>query len=99
MTDKAREKIERCFTYHAPNGEHQVNIYNAIRNQAKAFAFYLVEVCQDSEELNLSLQKLSEAVFWANASIARNIVHGETCYECGIKIEKGLFCDKCKSRL
>ena len=46
--------------------------YNFLRENAKEFAKLLTTLCSASRELSLALTKLEEAVFWANASIARN---------------------------
>lgn len=35
-------------------------------------AVWLLGICPDSRELSTALTKLEEAVFWANAAIARN---------------------------
>ena len=72
-TDKMtkREQIENSFTYHAPQGD-QTDRYVDIRELAKRLALYMVDYCPESRELSLALTKLEEAVFWANAAIARN---------------------------
>jgi hypothetical protein len=66
-----KEKLEKDFTYHAPKGD-QVPRYQAIRDQAKNFAAYVLAATIPSREQSLALTKLEEAVFWANAAIARN---------------------------
>ena len=70
MTTK---EIENNFTYHSPK-EGQPELYKEIRNRAKGLALFLDANCPYSRELSLAFTKLEEAVFWANASIAR---HGE----------------------
>jgi len=65
------EKLEKDFTYHAPKGD-QVPRYQAIRDQAKQFAAYILDATIYSREQSLALTKLEEVVFWANAAIARN---------------------------
>ena len=59
------------FTYHKPFGTQPLR-YEEIRATAWEFAEYLVNNCPDSRELSLAITKLEEAVFWANASIARH---------------------------
>lgn len=63
--------LENRFTYHAPK-ENQAARYSAIRAEVRDLALYLGENCPPSRELSLALTHLEEAVFWANASIARN---------------------------
>ncbi len=64
-------QIENNFTYHAPK-EGQPELYEQIRGEAKEYAHFLNGNCPQSRELSLAFTKLEEAVFWANASIARN---------------------------
>ncbi len=62
--------IENRFTYHAPK-PGQPEIYTRIRGMAKQLAQELLHVVPEGRELSLALTKLEEAVFWANAGIAR----------------------------
>ena len=66
-----QEVIENNFTYHAPK-EGQSEKYEALRAKAKEFASLIVEVTPRSREQSVALTELETAVFWANASIARN---------------------------
>lgn len=59
------------FTYHAPKGNQTIR-YEKIRNYGKEVATYLNNVCPDSREKSLAITHIEEAIFWANASIARN---------------------------
>lgn len=59
------------FTYHKPFGDQPLK-YEDIRRKALQFADMLVVCCPDSRELSLAITKLEEAVFWANAAIARH---------------------------
>ena len=68
-TDIAR--VENTFTYHAPFGD-QVERYEEIRDDAKSLAYSFMVRCPPSRELSLALTNLEQAVFWANAAIARN---------------------------
>ncbi len=63
-------EIEKKFSYHAPK-PGQPEIYVEIRDKAKEFAYLLDEKCPDGREKSLAMTKLEEAVFWANAGIAR----------------------------
>ncbi len=64
-------QIAKNFTYHPPK-EGQPKRYEDIRGMIKTTALTLVAMCPESRELSLALTKLEEAVFWANAAIARN---------------------------
>lgn len=66
-----RERIENDFTYHKPFGD-QPERYEFIRGLGKITAYGFCDSCPQSRELSLALTKLEEAVFWANAAIARN---------------------------
>lgn len=63
--------IENNFTYHAPS-ENQVDRYTLLREKGKELAYAIEERVKDSREKSLALTKLEEAIFWANAGIARN---------------------------
>ena len=63
--------IENRFTYHPPL-EGQAQKYMQIRANCKAVAEGIDKLCPDSREKSLAITKLEEAVFWANAAIARH---------------------------
>ena len=65
------ERLEKDFTYHAPK-DNQSAKYEMIRSDAKDFARMVMDFCPPSRETSLALTKIEEAVFWANAAIARN---------------------------
>ena len=71
ITDAQRADLTKRFTYHAPR-EDQPQRYNEIRSVAKTLAIAIVDETPPSREQGLALTKLEEAIFWANASIARN---------------------------
>jgi hypothetical protein len=71
LNDKDMKYIENTFMYHAPKND-QPTRYEIIRSDAKRIATVLLELCPESRERSLALTKLEEAIFWANASIARN---------------------------
>jgi hypothetical protein len=66
-----KEDLDNRFTYHAPKGD-QADRYAALRDHAKGLAEHIVDECPESREKLLALTKLEEAVFWANAAIARH---------------------------
>ena len=65
------KEIQNRFTYHAPK-EGQPEIYEEIRKGAKSLVFFIDAKCPDSREKSLAVTKIEEAVFWANAAIARH---------------------------
>lgn len=65
------EDINKRFTYY-PSKDGQPDRYQSIRGIAKNFADTVNLNCPDSREKSLAVTHLEEAVFWANAAIARN---------------------------
>lgn len=68
---ESNPQLENNFTYHAPK-EGQPQKYEEIRNKAKELAYLIEMNVPKSREQSLAYTKLEEAVFWANAGIARN---------------------------
>lgn len=64
-------ELENRFTYHAP-AEDQVPRYNTLRQAGKEMALLIVNFVPQGREQSLALTKVEEAIFWANAGIARN---------------------------
>lgn len=62
---------ENVFTYHKPK-EGQAEAYERIRSMAKTLAYRLRVECPPGRELALARTNLEQAVFWANAAIARH---------------------------
>jgi hypothetical protein len=61
---------ERTFKYHAPKAE-QVPIYEEIREMGRKFAEAIDGYTGDCREKSLAITKIEEAIFWANAAVAR----------------------------
>jgi len=66
-----RERLERYFTYHAPQG-NQAERYTTLRSEALSLAKTIVGLTPESREQSLAITHLEQAIFWANAAIARN---------------------------
>lgn len=64
------KRLKNDFTYHRPPPEAQGKFVR-IRAKALELGELLVDECELGRELSTSLTKLEEAVFHANASIAR----------------------------
>lgn len=75
MTDeviqRVKNDIEHRFTYHAPKGD-QPQRYVELREKAKELAHLITALSVPSREQSLALTNLEQAIFWANAGIARN---------------------------
>jgi hypothetical protein len=67
----AGQSLNDVFTYHPPKPS-QAEVYDRIREAAKAFALLLVNNCPASADLTLAIRGVETAVFHANASVARN---------------------------
>lgn len=70
------ERIERAFTYHPPSG-NQPAYYEAVRSSAKQFAYRLDGLVPPCDEKEYMMERLQEAVMWANAAIAREYYGAE----------------------
>lgn len=60
------------FKYHKPHDPEQGVRYDKVRQTLHVVANSLLFLCPPSRELSVALTKLEEAMFWANAAIARN---------------------------
>lgn len=67
----AREDIDNRFDYHTPTPERAME-HAGVRRRLREDAHYLLDVLPDSREKSLAITKLEEAMFWANAALARN---------------------------
>jgi len=65
------DDLQNRFTYHPPKND-QASRYEVMRSRAHGLALFMDAQCPDSREKSLALTKLEEAVFWANAAIARH---------------------------
>lgn len=63
--------LKNNFLYHKPFGD-QPNRYEGIRAYGMVMAQHILDSTPISREQSLALTKIEEAVFWANAAIARN---------------------------
>ena len=71
MSPQMIGQIDNNFTYHSPITD-QPERYVHLRNLAKTLA---IEICSQtpfSREQSLAITNLEQAIFWANAAIARN---------------------------
>lgn len=71
VEQKMGVQLEKIFTYHAPKDD-QPDRYVMLRDAAKDLAYKIVHNTPTSREQSLAITHLEEAIFYANAAIARN---------------------------
>lgn len=71
IDQKMSKMLENNFVYHSPKDD-QPDRYGILRNSAKKLAYEIVTFTPSSREQSLALTNLEQAIFWANAAIARN---------------------------
>lgn len=71
LTDEDAKSIDNNFTYHSPKPGQNERYVN-LRAQARQLAIQICYCVPKSRERSLAITKLEEAIFWANAGIARN---------------------------
>lgn len=71
MSAESTNDIENRFGYHKPDAK-KVQEHELVRAQVKGLAHYWDANLPNGREKSLALTKLEEAMFWANAAIARN---------------------------
>ena len=67
-------EVRRRFEYYPPTTDDRVRCHQAVRHCCDAAAIVVMEVAPEGRERSLALTKLEEAMFWANAAIARGVV-------------------------
>lgn len=75
MSKVTKEQIEERCKSHVLDA-HQTDSVENTRGAIKSLLTFINHTCPDSREKSLALTKIEEALFWANASIARN-PHGK----------------------
>ena len=72
ITVRSRDDLDHIFTYHAPKND-QPNRYEKIRNAGLELAKVIYDNTNiDMAESQMAINKIREAVMWANAGIACN---------------------------
>jgi hypothetical protein len=66
------EELNRRFDHHPPKDASTVDGHEAIRAGCKFLAAVIDEICPEGREKATAMTRLEEAMFWANAAIARN---------------------------
>lgn len=65
------EQLKNRFTYHAPKGD-QASKYEAIRAKMLEAAMLVRDLTPCSPEQSLAINALDQAMFLANAAVARH---------------------------
>lgn len=66
-----QDQIENAFKYHRPKSREVADNHELVRGWAKTFADCILQSTPSSREQSVALTKVEEAMFWANAAIAR----------------------------
>lgn len=64
--------IANRFEFHAAPDEEKRNLHSSVRNHIREVADYVNLVVPEGREKSLAITKLEEAMFWANAALARD---------------------------
>lgn len=67
------DELWKRFSHHPPKDEHTVKRHEKVRSAIRECVGAMECVVPDSREKSVMLTKLEEAMFWANAGIAREI--------------------------
>lgn len=70
--ERMHARVESDFSYHAPRDPTQVALYQTLRDKAKDLAQFIVDAVPVSREQSSALTNLEQAIFHANAGIARH---------------------------
>jgi divalent metal cation (Fe/Co/Zn/Cd) transporter len=69
-SDDLHKRVRDDFQYHPADAAKGV-VHEEVRGELENVAHTIIQVCPEGRELSLALTKLEEAMFWANAAIAR----------------------------
>lgn len=71
ITAQILGELQHRFAYHAPTPA-KILSHESVRNACHEAAKSIVGLCPPCAETTLATRKLEEAMYWANAAIARN---------------------------
>lgn len=68
------DELSRRFNYHPPQTQEKADAHGRVRTVLHTAAEDIIEITgAPSREQSLAITKLEEAMFWANAALAREI--------------------------
>lgn len=67
--------LDDLFSHHPPPNERVVRAHEGLRNFCRSTAAEVLRLTPLCPEQTLAIRKLEEAMFWANAAVARNHGH------------------------
>jgi hypothetical protein len=65
------EDIANRFAFHAATTEEKRDAHTSVRRQCRNLADFINAKLPDGREKSTAITKLEEAMFWANAALAR----------------------------
>lgn len=71
MKEQIISDLENKFKYHAPK-EGQLEKYKRLRSAGKDLALLIQKECPECADAYIAIQRVREAVMYANAAIAIN---------------------------
>jgi hypothetical protein len=72
------DELARRFDHHPPNTDDKVRRHEQVRSTCLSAAKVVIELTgPPTREQSLAITKFEEAMFWANAAIAREITAPE----------------------
>lgn len=70
ITEHAQAELNTRFTHHPPD-KHREAVHSLLRGWHKDLAEVILQHCHPSDETDMAVLKIEEALMWANASVAR----------------------------
>ena len=86
-----RQFLLNLFRYHPPVDQDQRMRYETIRERGLYFAEYINENVPDGHEKSMAVDRIREAVMWANAGIACNEAPNPVAYTAPLPIEQSVL--------
>ena len=65
------DDLENRFKFHPATTQERMLHHELIRDAALDLALTVNSICPDGRELSLAITKIEEAMYWANAAVAR----------------------------
>lgn len=77
MDQKRREELEHRFAFHPATTDERRDAHERVRQACLDAALAIEDLVLDSREKSLATTNLEQAMFWANAGVARNPYDGD----------------------